>query len=138
MNLIVDSILDRGHASVAGVALQLNIQPSRKREITRGTASNFERVALVLDNILLSEMENSSILANEILINCVLAIDTKSPIEDKLLLASTLVLQFDFITTLVGEAFLIVLESTLIFNIFNGQLLNVAQSCFINLGSHDC
>jgi hypothetical protein len=138
MNFIVDSILDRGHASVAGVALQLNIQPSRKREITRGTASNFERVALVLDNILLSEMENGSILANEILINCVLAIDTKSPIEDKLLLASTLVLQFDFITTLVGEAFLIVLESTLIFNIFNGQLLNVAQSCFINLGSHDC
>ena len=131
IDFIINSILDRGHASVAGVALQLNVQPSGKNLVSRGSASNFERVALVHDRILLSEMENGCILANEVLSNIILAIDCKSPIEDKLLLSPTLVLQFDFITTLVGETFLIVLESSLISNRFNSQLLNVAQSCFI-------
>ena len=135
-DFVVDSILDRGHASVAGVALQLNVQPRRKRHFSCRSASNFERVTLVHYSITLGDMENGRILANEILFNIVFAVDCKSPTQDKLLLSSTLVLQFYFITTLVCETFLVVLKSSLISNGFNRQLLDVAQSCLVKLGCH--
>ena len=83
-------------------------------------------------------MEDSCVLANKILIDCVFSIDSKSMVENLLPLTSTLVLKFYFVTTLVCEAFFVVLKSTLIFDTLNGQLLNITQSCSIQLlGCHN-